>query len=743
MKKYFFLMLLILGTISYSCNNEKFGNEYDGSNTNDGLTANVIEGDNNRVEDLTGSDETKKAKSDAKTKDTSTILPIRTVWAQAKTHIRADVNSDKHQQANDVLYDESTQILYISYGTKDNNDDGDETSSVPTSMHGYIDIVAVTPGATATTESKLSILQSVNIPNIDLYRMALDKTNGKLYVAAGADMDAMNSDGTEDNDIYSGAAVLVFNTSDLNTAGATSVSYDLIDAPGYVAKDIVLDKTAGKIAVISGTDGYLVQYNTSDYDMTYNNPVGDGRALGINTNNKAYWLAGDQLNLIGGVTATVTMDAKEGAQRLIDFYKGTYPMVALGANGIGIYNEDLSKITDVPTVKNNFGVGNTDEEANDMVSFVNDSLIAVAEGNNGIMFKYIKDGDITNPDNIINVGGLTTNITGSPNAICAGGDAAGTSSKVDLFVAAGKVGVTYVATSYGSRWNDSSPSDAKDYTPTIEGFQFNQKITNHILPAGSYKGAISSIGHNYAIKSDSVNFFGNLDIREGTLTTYDGGFLINNSKNFADFSGTNGFYMIDSHGEIDSLFVSGNLFLTRSTLEVTGRVDGFKGKIILPGKKKRPDVRLYGSALRLTGSSYSNMDTLQVQKDDDTKKISTLELAGGLTVYKKATFDGGCVLTLSKDNLDVLFKKGLTLLSGSTIQLINPGDTTSGDGGQNTTITVEGTLKAPAGFKIVAKASDKLKIKVGKFEGFDPAIVDENGLPSDAKWSDILVETGL
>ncbi|MFV0521672.1 MAG: hypothetical protein ACK5MI_04445 [Mangrovibacterium sp.] len=63
------------------------------------------------------------------------ILPIRTVWAQAKRHIRIIENKDHAQQANDVIFDNDAQILYISYGTKDADNIGDDSAE---SSDGYI-----------------------------------------------------------------------------------------------------------------------------------------------------------------------------------------------------------------------------------------------------------------------------------------------------------------------------------------------------------------------------------------------------------------------------------------------------------------------------------------------------------------------------------------------------------------------------------------------------------------------------
>ncbi|MFV0522520.1 MAG: hypothetical protein ACK5MI_08880 [Mangrovibacterium sp.] len=79
---------------------------------------------------------------------------------------------------------------------------------------------------------------------------------------------------------------VAFNTDELNATEATSVPYSLIDMPGYIAKDVMVN--SDKITAISGTDGYLVQYNVSDYSLVDNTPVGDGRSLGIDKNGKMY-----------------------------------------------------------------------------------------------------------------------------------------------------------------------------------------------------------------------------------------------------------------------------------------------------------------------------------------------------------------------------------------------------------------------------------------------------------------------
>ncbi|MFV0522521.1 MAG: hypothetical protein ACK5MI_08885 [Mangrovibacterium sp.] len=122
-----------------------------------------------------------------------------TVLAVKYFNIRSDINGEITQQANDLVLDEDNMILYISYGTKDADNAGSETAS----FDGYIDVISV--GEDTHSQLTLSILHSIHIPNIDLYGLALDKTNGKLYVSAGADADAINSDKSTDNDINSGS----------------------------------------------------------------------------------------------------------------------------------------------------------------------------------------------------------------------------------------------------------------------------------------------------------------------------------------------------------------------------------------------------------------------------------------------------------------------------------------------------------------------------------------------------------
>ncbi|MFV0522480.1 MAG: hypothetical protein ACK5MI_08675, partial [Mangrovibacterium sp.] len=137
------------------------------------------------------------------------------------------------------------------------------------------------------------------------------------------------------------------------------------------------------------------------------------------------------------------------------------------------------------------------------------------------------------------------------------------------------------------------------------------------------------------------------------------------------------------------------------------------------------------------------MNSLKVFKDDTSGKISTLELRGiYLNVTNDAIIDEDCIMILGYDDVNSQFLSDLTLGKNSKIEIKNSHND-GFFGGQNSTITVEGTLHAPQGFTIVAEASDNLKFEVGKFDGFIPTIVKADGTPSDAKWSDMLTETGL
>ncbi|MFV0522519.1 MAG: hypothetical protein ACK5MI_08875 [Mangrovibacterium sp.] len=181
------------------------------------------------------------------------------------------------------------------------------------------------------------------------------------------------------------------------------------------------------------------------------------------------------------------MDSKEGAQRFMNFYNGTYPSVSLGANGFAIYNEELGLVGNVSTVKNNYSIGNTNEEVNDVITFLGDSLIVTEEGANGLMFKYIKDKDITNTDNIINAGGIT--FEGSPNAVI--------SYKHHLIMTSETSGTTTIKTAYYGDYF----STYKDYTPTYK-MEIDQTKTQHVVPNKNYKGMIASKGHSFFVKGN-------------------------------------------------------------------------------------------------------------------------------------------------------------------------------------------------------------------------------------------------
>lgn len=711
MKKYILVTLAVIGLATISCNNDK-QDDYDGSNVNDGLIADVIEGDDDRIEDLTENNSERK-KNNVKGDGESTILPVKTVWTKMDKQIRSDINNSESQQANGLLFDEDNMILYISYGTKGESYDG------------FIDVISISESDTPGCLDP-KILQSIHVANIDLYALALDKTNKKLYVSAGADTDPLNNDSYAENDIHSGGAVLVFETGDLNNTEATSISYDLIDVPGYVAKDITLN--GNKIIVISGTNGYITQYNISDYSLAENTPVGDGRAVGI-AEDKIYWLAGNQLNLIGGGSISVAMDDKEGAQRLINFYKG-YPIVALGSNGVGVYSKDLNTAYHtIPTVKNNYSLENTNEEVNDVTPFLDNELLATAEGTNGVMFKYIKDGDITGAEHIINAGGIR--FDGSPNAII--------SYKNSIMVASGTSGTTFVSTGYFGRYNDDSYAD---FIPTYK-IELDQTSKRHNIPTGLYKGTISGKGHTFIVENSDIVFAGEI---------YADSLLFKNSSyNINSYIG-NG-KTIWTQGEI------GHLIITDSSAPGYGMDFGLNNKIL-------GDIRITNSTLNTTnfGNPYGNVyvygsdvsasyfktfdsqgeGSLIIQKDDAGKASHFAFHTISATVQGDSSIIGkDCSVSWDLDNSDLSFNQ-LELKSGAWLGPKDSGDTMATyEGGQNTTITVKDTLKAQAKWTIKAVASDNLKIKVGKFSGYTPQIVDKDGNESDAKWNEILEESGV
>lgn len=414
-KKHLLLALSALSALSYSCNNEMTSEQGTGGGlVNRGLVAEAVDpGDrvDNSQNGKPATNERKGFQSEANNRETSSYLPPLTVPLKRVSTIRAGINTSEEQQANAVVQAEGTlkDFFYIAYGTKDASNTGDldgEDNSTTSSFHGYMDVLSMN---TSNKDATPTALATYSFENIDLFGLTLNSTDNTLYAVGAANMDEWNK-ANPDNPITSNAVLLSMNTSDLNAAG-TSTPYTLVDVPGRVAKDVVYKD--GKVIVISGDEGEVVTYSASDFSVEDNITVSDGRSVAVSNDGNIYYLADGNITQVGGTSSPVNMDndVNPGAQRLIGFYKGIYPLVPLGKNGTQIFSPDLSTSYNIPNVKNNNSTSSDDEQAN-QATMLSSDLIAIAEGSNGIMFQYV---DLTT--GTFNCAGGAI-LDGSPNDIC-------------------------------------------------------------------------------------------------------------------------------------------------------------------------------------------------------------------------------------------------------------------------------------------------------------------------------------
>ncbi|MFV0521576.1 MAG: hypothetical protein ACK5MI_03965 [Mangrovibacterium sp.] len=474
MKKRLLCSLIILGVINFACKNE-----LPAENESNRLVAKIISGGEDRVDNSinglisTGSNNKKQTKTGGTKKPApNNIIPPLVVPLYHVSTIRSPKNEDTAQQANGIVYDNVSKFAYIAYATKDSSNGGDATI---TSFNGYIDVLNMTNPENPT------ILQTIHLEDIDLYRLAVD--NGKLYVVGAANQYVWNNKHA-DNPIASNAVLLVFNTSDLNVVG-TDIPYKLIDVPGYVAKDVVVKDN--KVGVISGDIGVAAVYDAANNFALLDAVTAiDGRAVGLNTGNNLFYLMGKSLLKKDGPWIGVNMDDEinPGAQRLFDFYEGIYPMVSLGANGVSVFNEDLSaSYGNIPVIKNTHNIASGNEQAN-AVRPLSNSLIAIAEGENGVMIHYAKD--------------LTAG-----DFPCKGGFILDNTSNNDIFVMKNTGGSVpnaaymYIAAGVDGTRIIRYEGEKSGYTPSYQ-LTYNTTTGNITIPEGTnYAGIISS---NYNVE---------------------------------------------------------------------------------------------------------------------------------------------------------------------------------------------------------------------------------------------------
>lgn len=166
-----------------------------------------------------------------------------------------------------------------------------------------------------------------------------------------------------------------------------------------------------------------------------------------------------------------------GAQRLIGFYQGKYPLVPLGKNGTQIFPEDLSSEGfSIPNVKNNNNSNSKNEQANQAI-MLDDQVIAIDEGSNGVMFHYVKD---LSSGEFPCAGGIV--FEDSPNDIFVGEDyMAYDRHFANLFVADGTNGTVVM------RYRHPRSS----YTPSYE-LEWDADSKIQTIPGGS-----DYLGKNY------------------------------------------------------------------------------------------------------------------------------------------------------------------------------------------------------------------------------------------------------
>lgn len=687
-------MLIALGAISFSCNNDSSS---DNDKNGDGFTAGTIDGDDDRVDNSNNGDpvtqnaafDRLRKKSPSVKEESSVIIPPLTLPLFYNGKIRANGLGDgtDSQQANDVVYDGS-QFAYIAYGTMDASNIGDTDASGAISYHGYIDVIDL------SNPEEPSIVQTVDLNNIDLFGLSLNEDNSKLYATGAVNKDVWNaSEDHKDNQVSSSAVLLSFNTSELNIS-TPSIDYTLNDVPGYVAKDVIAK--GGKVYVISGTDGYSVEFNAEDMTIENSTSVGDGRSININNNGKGYWLTGTDLNSFTGTSATVTMDDKAGAQRLMGFYQGIYPIVSLGKNGIAMYNEDLSEIGTIANVKNNYSSSDTDEEANDVASY-QDKFVLIAEGANGVMIHWVGD-LIADPDLSYQKcnGGIV--LEGSPNKIFTSGDY--------LFIASGTAGMTIIK--YVEQPIDSDvPSEL---SPSYE-ISYDSSSENQSISGGNYTGYLSS-GLNYTFKaSNDVDWYGSMIFSSPLVLEGSSYLYVSNIFQSTDIT----------IGDDATLKLAGDVAIKGDIKASEYGDDDTNDNIVLPaGSVVDGSIGLYSAEGTIQGDIAGG---LYLAVYDGKEQGSEAKL-GNTTFGKASTIGENCTLTVNGSDVTITINGDLTIKPHAKINIDSSFT--------NCKIVVNGNLISGGNWEVNATKGQGFKIQAKFLDGVSGITTG-----ADTEWSDI------
>lgn len=707
MRKHFIGAFVLLCAINFSCKNELTNDN--SNNDNGSLTAGVVDSGDRVDNSDNGKPVTQKVENTQKTKQNKkeVIKPPLVMPFFYNGKVRSPENADTKQQANGVLYDGS-QYAYIAYGTKDASNIGDIESDgtvTEASYHGYVDVLDM------SDPDNVKIIKTVEVKDIDFYQLALNDT--ALFVAGAANKDKWN-EANPNHELNSGAVLLSFNLSKLQTP-EIDVPFTLTDVPSSVTKDVAV--RGDKLAVISGSEGgYVMEYNLADnMAIAENLPITDGRAVGINSGGNVYWMAGDQLTKLGGVSVPVSMDDNVGAQRLIGFYQGIYPMVSLGKNGVAVFSEDLTTSHgEIANVKNNYTNIDIDQEANAVTSF-RDSFIVIAEGSNGVMFHRVNpisgggySEHLSNPVSSLYYpckGGII--LEGSPNDVYATNDY--------LFVASGVNGMTVL--------KYETAHDSYYKTPSHD-LVYDENTMDQWIGDGSYWGLISS-DHNYETHyGTNIHFGGIIDIR-GTFTITKNAMVTMNI--YGDFTGDE---IFDT--KLSSINIEKGGYLRSASTEVRGDILSYgqaelKNDALIDGS-----IFQYGGQISLYNNSVID-GTLILQKNNAGNPATFQPQSGTsvphavITVRDSAgsgsIIGNGCKVRFASGRTNTIFEKDLTIGTNAYFYS-KPGFTKD-------TITVNGTLYTNGSWKIKADKGDII-IRAREFTGYKPDTSE-----GSAGWDDI------
>lgn len=633
-KRLLFFALLVVSLGISSCNNNDVEKPIDENNTNNSAT--VEDGEQDRVDnDNNGKPAlNEKSTSPVTTKSTSQIPPL-TVGMKYITEIRSYDLNGSSSLATDIVYDEARQLAFIAYASKDENN-----TSTDAVYGGAIDVLDLSDANNPTLKKTIT-----GLANFDFYSLALSPDGGKLYVAGAADVDALNADKNKQNDINSSAIVLRFSVNEI--LNSSNINYKIIDAPGFAAKDVVVNNNT--VTVITGNEGYLAQYNTSNLELTNNIFVGDGRAVEELADGSFYALTGTKItkytaDLTEQNTSAVNMDNKAGAQRYLSLYNNA-PIAALGANGVSIFTNELSEVKNIPTTKNNTSIGNVDEEAN--AAAVAGDYLLIAEGANGVIAHRIMNWET---GETITAGGVILN--GSPNNIIVVGKR--------VFVASGEAGIT-VLEYINFESADSgfaSFESGTNYTESTE-IDFTQSL---LLPEGNILGLLSTSGL-YTVNGNTT-WRGILSFNND-LTISETGKLNSSSYFTAPSVMNNGTFESSGYTEVKGYLTNNgsttvNTYKNDGELYVHGNLNNTKGKFY----SYVPSVTINGSFLSVPSSGiepenyfYNNNGLLNLNINNTDNQSNSI-IGGKLTVGSSST------------QVNMTVQKNLNLQNGGNINML-------------------------------------------------------------------------